>query len=88
MHDLIYVYEVPNANFNQNVTKVCVPSQVSFVDASVTNSNIVNWMWDFGDGGSSNDQYPDYEYFYSGIYSVTLVVEDLNGCQNMIVYND
>ena len=32
----------------------CTPFIVAFEDNSNSNSQLVNWQWDFGDGGSSN----------------------------------
>jgi PKD repeat protein len=37
-------------------------------------------LWDFGDGNSSNEFEPIYQYTEPGIYDVTLVVYDTNGC--------
>jgi len=60
-----------------------MPLIIDFVDLSFTNNLIVNWQWDFGDGGASNLQYPNYDYGNSGNYSVSLLVTDINGCQSL-----
>lgn len=53
---------------------------VEFSDASVKGSGeISSWNWDFGDGSSSFNKNPDYEYSKIGNYTVTLKVEDVNG---------
>ena len=56
-----------------------------FTDNSVSNAtSITNWAWDFGDGQTSTDQSPCHLYSLSGIYNVTLVVTNSNGCTDSI----
>ena len=64
--------------------------EVSFTDLSFGVNNLVVAFvgWDFGDGGSSTNQNPIYEYQNSGIFSVSLFVKDDKGCENIIVFND
>lgn len=38
--------------------------------------NAVGWRWDFGDGGFSNEKYPDHLYTQTGNFTVTLEVSD------------
>ncbi len=50
------------------------PHTVSFVDLS--EGNITDRYWYFGDGGTSNEKDPTYTYKTPGIYTVTLAVRD------------
>lgn len=50
---------------------------VFFQDESV---NATAWAWDFGDGGTSTEQYPTYEYAEAGIYTVCLTITNDAGC--------
>ena len=53
---------------------------VEFSDTSVKGSSeISKWIWDFGDGFTSNIQNPNHEYSTIGNYTVSLEVEDENG---------
>lgn len=53
---------------------------VEFNDASVEGSaEITTWKWDFGDGTTSSERNPNYEYSVIGDYTVILEVEDENG---------
>jgi uncharacterized protein YkwD/plastocyanin len=53
---------------------------VHFVDASYDpNGDIVQWQWDFGDGSTSTDQFPDHRYADNGTYTVKLTVTDATG---------
>lgn len=45
-------------------------------DSCVT---ITDWSWDFGDGGTSNQQNPVYNYGASGTYTVCLTTTGTNG---------
>ncbi len=38
-----------------------------------------NWEWDFGDGGTSDEQNPSYVYTAQGNYSVSLTIKDSIG---------
>ncbi|MCB0838026.1 MAG: PKD domain-containing protein, partial [Bacteroidetes bacterium] len=47
---------------------------VAFTD--MTEGETKNWLWDFGDGTTSTDQYPVHEYSASGSYNVCMMVSD------------
>ncbi|XRO75743.1 PKD domain-containing protein [Methanocaldococcus sp. 28A] len=56
-----------------NVAKVNTP--INFIDKSVSEPvNIVKWLWNFGDGSTSNEQNPTHVYSKEGTYTVTLTV--------------
>jgi hypothetical protein len=48
------------------------------VSFTSTSADAVNWLWDFGDGGTSNSENPSHTYLSNGSYNVTLIVT--NGC--------
>ncbi len=59
---------------------------LQFNDLSTCSSgyNIVNWIWDFGDGESSNLSNPTHQFNNTGVYNVELTISiDSNG----YVYN-
>ncbi len=59
----------------------CGPLDVGFTDESVlNNSTASSWFWDFGDGGTSTEQSPNYTYDQPGVYTVSMTVTDANGC--------
>jgi len=86
--DYIKVYEKPLADLSVGITTFCVPFEVDFLDESNYSNNIVSWMWDFGDGGSSSIQNPTYEYEESGLYTVSLSVIDDKGCESLVIINN
>ncbi|MFB0923684.1 MAG: PKD domain-containing protein, partial [Vicingaceae bacterium] len=73
---------LPNVSFFGNGID-CAPVSVSFFDLSNTSVDaIVSWFWNFGDGGSSIDQNPVYNYNTAGNYDVSLTVTTNDGCEN------
>jgi len=70
----------PTADFQYDKTiKDCPPLITSFTDRSI---NAKKWSWNFGDGQTADTQNPINSFQYPGIYSVTLVVDDINGCSD------
>ncbi len=65
----------------------CSGSEVLFTDMSAAvGSNLTTWHWDFGDGTSQTVTLPSspnvtHVYATSGIYTVTLTVTNLTGCE-------
>ena len=43
-----------------------------FTDISSSNSQILSWSWDFGDGSNSVNQNPEHQYLLEGTYVVSL----------------
>lgn len=76
----------PIANFNMSPpgnSQSNVP--ISFYDQSI--GNIVSWEWIWGDNSpAGNNQIPNptHTYHNTGIYYVTLIVTDANGCTDTI----
>ncbi len=56
---------------------------VVFHDLSL---NPITWQWSFGDGDSSNVPNPAHTYAQPGDYYVTLLVSNIYGCLDSIVY--
>jgi len=55
--------------------------EVSFTDQSYTFEGIIeSWLWDFGDGNTSEGQNPLHLYIEDGIYEVTLTIITVEGC--------
>jgi gliding motility-associated-like protein len=90
---IVYTQNGCSDTLNQNVEVHYLP-EVGFVNttpclnggslfndtSSVTNSSIVAWNWNFGDGNSDTVQNPLNVYGAAGTYSVTLVATSAFGC--------
>lgn len=75
----------PDANFlPSNTIGECPPLTSSFKDQST--GTIAKWAWDFGDGQRSTlDETVYNTYGRPGIYDVTLIVTDANGCRDTTI---
>lgn len=60
------------------------PHTVDFTDRSTSDSVIVKWNWDFGDGSSSAEQSPSHTYVQPGSFTVKLSIEDQKGQKDTI----
>src|SRR5690606_23863695 len=47
----------------------CVPLQIQFSDST---KNVTSFFWDFGDGSTSSQQFPQHTYTIPGTYDLTL----------------
>lgn len=76
--DKILIHEAPEATFNllKQEYDNTVPS-VHFENRSVRGQS---YVWDFGDGSSSNVAHPDHVYKKAGVYHVALTVTNPKGC--------
>ncbi|MCA9563263.1 MAG: PKD domain-containing protein, partial [Myxococcales bacterium] len=55
----------------------CDDFECDFTDTSTAEDGIiVDWLWDFDDGHTSNDQNPAYEFQFSRVHEVSLTVTD------------
>ncbi|RMG54993.1 MAG: PKD domain-containing protein, partial [Bacteroidetes bacterium] len=78
----IVAYENPVADFVASDTVGCGPMDITFTDMSSGPVAVTNWLWDFGDGGTSTQKSPTHTYAADGVYSVTLTVTDMHGCSH------
>ena len=82
----ITVVNEPVVNFKTDKTSGCSPAVIKFTDQSTTppGTTITGWKWDFGDGGTSNQQNPTYVYRNPGSYTVSLSITNDKGCTKLI----
>jgi len=76
----VVVKAVPVTGFT--LTTVCQGTPTAFTNSTVASGiSITSWLWNFGDGGSSNQQNPGvHGYLNPGDYTVTLWAYADNGC--------
>ncbi|WP_277749825.1 PKD domain-containing protein [Methanoculleus taiwanensis] len=75
----IYLYTVTGgdlltASFSASPTSGEVPLDVQFTDSS--SGSPTSWLWDFGDGTTSDEQNPVHTYTEVGTYTVSLTATD------------
>lgn len=72
----------PTPAFNAPAN-ACLNDPVTFLDNSAPNgAAITSWLWDFGDGQTSDQQSPSHAYASTGDHTVTLTVTNGNGCNS------
>lgn len=77
----ITVYDLPFAQFEFLPEKPSIlESTLTFKDLS--SSDVTSWLWQFGDGFTSNDQHPEHLYEDTGQFVIILTVTNDNGCSN------
>lgn len=69
---------VDTVNFTANPTLGNAPLAVTFIDQSDF-ASAQTWLWDFGDGNTSNQSNPTHTYTSTGTYTVSLTVTGPNG---------
>ncbi|MDX1905581.1 MAG: PKD domain-containing protein [Bacteroidia bacterium] len=78
-----YTYPEQDQRIEASADKLDIPLAV--VDFSVATSiGLTDWLWDFGDGNTSQVENPTHEYAYPGIYEVSARTTDLNGCEQVL----
>jgi gliding motility-associated-like protein len=81
----IHVGTKPNPTFSATPRYACAFQQIFFSD--LTSGPVDEWLWYFGDGGTSTDRNPIHLYQDTGYFSVTLIVKN-NGCRDSIRINN
>ncbi len=90
----IDVYENARANFTlrPSVAFLQGDGQGGFVSDPVAFANFsfdaFAYQWDFGDGTSSTDIEPSHQYTNLGLYDVTLIAENEEGCNDTLYIAD
>ncbi|NLX47794.1 MAG: PKD domain-containing protein, partial [Euryarchaeota archaeon] len=87
-HDIVVADSSPTADFHASITSPLEGQQVAFTDASqFTADGLVHWSWNLGDGNWRNvtDNASFFHtYAYSGNFTVTLTVTDLDGSEDSV----
>lgn len=78
----IVIYKLPIPGFSY--TNACQGSAVTFTDTSEYNAGVKKRTWRFAPGVESNATKPTYIFPTAGNHSVTLIVENANGCMDSI----
>ena len=71
----------PRTAFTATPRDVCAFNDVNFTDQ--TTGTVNEWIWLFGDGGSSTAQNPTHQYQDTGWFMVTLIAGN-NGCYDTL----
>jgi PKD repeat protein len=76
-----YFYYYPTYNdCGDSINKCIGGTLMQFFDGS--SENITSWMWDFGDGTTSDEQNPSHDFPGTGVYTVCLSVYSPDSCSD------
>lgn len=75
----------PETEFEIDTKTVCLPNTANFTDIS---ESAVQWRWIFGDGNTSSEQNPQHLYEDPGVYEVTLIAQNEDGCEQIFKMED
>jgi len=80
---VITVYDHPMADFEVKPRVIYIPGDgARFYDLS---QDAVVYLWDFGDGTTSEEVSPVHEYSDEGLYSIQLTVQNEYGCEDVML---
>lgn len=75
----------PVTNFIVDQITGCAPFHVQVDDTGTQADSLV---WDFGDGTIVNGVAPSHTYTTAGVYQITLIAYNTEGCSDTLVYPD
>ena len=73
-----------DASFEHSSEILCDFGSVQFTNTSISNDPIANFVWNFGDGGTSSQENPSHIYQQPGAYASSLIVTTAKGCRDTI----
>ena len=80
----VYVNDLdPTAAFSYSPVNPVIGELVSFTDESTSYDGITSWLWDFGDGNTSNQQNPTHTYLSASTFTVSLTVTEADTDSDM-----
>lgn len=76
--------------FTASLLTGCAPLPVTFNDTTVSDSLLVQWIWNFGDGtiDTTSNNTISHTYTTPGNYAVTMSVRDTSGCTKVATVNN
>lgn len=77
---IIEVFPRPSAQFNLMPTQIQFPGGILYTDNQSFGAS--SFEWNFGDGYISTDFEPTHEYTYEGVFNITLIATNTEGCSD------
>ncbi|MGN6541189.1 MAG: PKD domain-containing protein, partial [Ginsengibacter sp.] len=85
INNIIKVFNGVKADFEADKTFICFqPDPVKMINKS-EGEGPLQYTWDFGDAVSSTDKDPTHVFNKKGNYTVSLAIENPNGCKSSLV---
>ena len=81
---IVTINPLPNPNFTADSVCINTPPTMYSDLSTITNGNITNWIWEFGDGNTSTGSEATNTYNSDGYFNTTLTLTSDEGCINSI----
>lgn len=79
--DTLTIYNRPIVSFISN--GICQNESVQFMNqTNMNNSNVLSWLWNFGDGQTSTDSMASHTYSTPGNYTIWLTANAAGACND------
>jgi gliding motility-associated-like protein len=75
-----------NSTISADSLRGCIPMTVNFSEFTSSDSAVVSWEWDFGNGSTSTAQTPNTTYTIDSVWSVTLITTNSYGCTDTATF--
>jgi len=86
LEQVITVFDIPVAMFEPSTTETNnLEAEISFDNNSVGG---VRYLWDFGDGSSSEEESPTHTFNSSGTFTITLYAWNSDECADTLIMED
>jgi gliding motility-associated-like protein len=79
------VSDYPVADFRMDLSDDFYPADVTSFSLDNISTGGVEYLWSFGDGNTSTEFEPAYQYSEPGSYQVMLVTTNPNGCRDSML---
>jgi len=76
------VVDTPSVDFGISSQVACRPATISFTDSTLTQVDIAEYHWDFGDGTTDTVPNPTHVFDTAGTFTITYSVENEIGCRD------
>ena len=63
----------------------CAPLIKKFTSSTQSVNPVVDYLWDFGDGTTSTEISPTHVYNLEGVYPLTLIIKNTDGCKDTAI---
>lgn len=83
----IAVFAKPEAGFSFQPNMGCTQSAVHFINTTISRE-AGTYVWDFGDASGSTEISPLHKYYKAGLYRVSLVATNSQGCSDTVSASD
>ena len=78
---------VPEANFTFNSESLIKNEEIHFIFTGTSGNGLISFIWDFGDNfGLSHEKNPKYSYKTPGMFTVILIVVDIDGDKGTYIH--